>query len=214
MHKHFRMIALSEHLRNHGYKSEPHTRIPGIWAKLRTLYNLDLIDQRENVLDFGEEDGEEKYLEFSLPESEFGEAMWMKGRVGSEAASSPPQINEPSKKRKRGDNLPATRASTIDDTDEAQTSPAPSSALRANRSGRGRKKAAGRPKEASERQPSKDTTMDEDEETKDEKTEDETNEEDGDEDGSPTPRASRSTKTGKGASARGQSKTRKSRRRK
>lgn len=51
MHKHFRMIALSEHLRNHGYNgySSPpntHTKIPGIWKKLGSLYNLEVLDFR------------------------------------------------------------------------------------------------------------------------------------------------------------------------
>lgn len=48
MHKHFRMIALSQHLRNHGFNpaKEPHTRIPGIWKKLRSLYNLEALDER------------------------------------------------------------------------------------------------------------------------------------------------------------------------
>lgn len=41
------MIALSQHLRNHGYTStqDDHTRIPGIWAKLDSLYNLEALDQ-------------------------------------------------------------------------------------------------------------------------------------------------------------------------
>ena len=48
MHKHFRMIAISQHLRNHGYTSakDDHTRIPGIWQKLEKLYNLDALDER------------------------------------------------------------------------------------------------------------------------------------------------------------------------
>ena len=48
MHKHFRMIAISQHLRNHGYTSakDDHTRIPGIWQKLGKLYNLDALDER------------------------------------------------------------------------------------------------------------------------------------------------------------------------
>ncbi len=63
------MIALSEHLRNHGYDPtvEQHTRIPGIWQKLRTLYNLDVIDERENSFDYDEPD---KFLDFKLPEAE------------------------------------------------------------------------------------------------------------------------------------------------
>ena len=48
MHKHFRMIAISENLRNHGYTSakDDHTRIPGIWEKLHGLYNLEALDER------------------------------------------------------------------------------------------------------------------------------------------------------------------------
>lgn len=48
MHKHFRMVAISENLRNHGYTSakDDHTRIPGIWEKLNGLYNLEALDER------------------------------------------------------------------------------------------------------------------------------------------------------------------------
>ena len=48
MHKHFRMLSISQHLRNHGHnpKSEPHTGIPGIWKKLDSLYNLRVLDER------------------------------------------------------------------------------------------------------------------------------------------------------------------------
>ena len=51
MHKHFRMLSISEHLRNHGFDPdvEAHTRIPSIWAKLRTQYDLDIIDDRDNI---------------------------------------------------------------------------------------------------------------------------------------------------------------------
>ncbi|KAF2402059.1 CT20-domain-containing protein [Trichodelitschia bisporula] len=50
VHKHFRMLAISNALSSHGYTaaSSPHTRIPGIWAKLRSLYDLDALDEREN----------------------------------------------------------------------------------------------------------------------------------------------------------------------
>lgn len=46
MHKHFRMMALSEHLRNRGCGMSEHTRIPGIWKKLDSLYDLEALDQR------------------------------------------------------------------------------------------------------------------------------------------------------------------------
>src|SRR5271167_3138947 len=99
MHKHFRMIALSEHLRNHGYdpKVELHTRIPGIWEKLQSLFNLNVIDERENSFDYGDDDTiGQKYLEFSLPDEEFGDMMWVKGMAASDAGSSPPRLNEAS----------------------------------------------------------------------------------------------------------------------
>ncbi len=55
MHKHFRMIAISEHLKNHGYNGyalpqNAHTRIPGIWEKLSTLYELEVLDIRVSPL--------------------------------------------------------------------------------------------------------------------------------------------------------------------
>ena len=50
MHKHFRMVALSNHMRNSGFKEE-HTRIPGIWRKLETLYNLRTLDERVRAMD-------------------------------------------------------------------------------------------------------------------------------------------------------------------
>lgn len=51
MHKHFRMIAISENLKAHGYNGYQspdlaHTRIPGIWNKLGSLYNLEALDIR------------------------------------------------------------------------------------------------------------------------------------------------------------------------
>ena len=42
------MIAISEFMKNQGYapSSAEHTRIPGIWKKLGTLYNLPALDER------------------------------------------------------------------------------------------------------------------------------------------------------------------------
>jgi MRG-binding protein len=92
LHKHFYMIAIANALSSHGFASN-HTRIPGIWAKLRTLYDLDALDERE-MTHLGihphkssaspeADDGEENTAEhngwdqdFSLPEDEFGELMW------------------------------------------------------------------------------------------------------------------------------------------
>lgn len=52
MHKHFRMVAISQNLRNHGYTTprDDHTRIPYIWEKLGNLYNLAALDERVGLL--------------------------------------------------------------------------------------------------------------------------------------------------------------------
>ncbi|KAG0649338.1 Chromatin modification-related EAF7, partial [Hyphodiscus hymeniophilus] len=175
VHKHFRMIALSEHLRNHGYDPRyiKHTRIPGIWTKLRTLYNMDIIDDRENSFEY-EEDIKEMFLDFKLPDEDFGERTFMRGKrmgseAGSSAASSPPRLNaSPSpqitKKRKRGETVAKPRDTSIADTDEPRTSPFRSSPPKATtRSGRSTHRSMGRvqAESRSSRQPSKDTTVDE-----------------------------------------------------
>lgn len=42
------MLAISEHLKSQGYApfNADHMRIPGIWKKLGTLYNLEALDER------------------------------------------------------------------------------------------------------------------------------------------------------------------------
>ena len=106
MHKHFRMICIHNEMRSHGFASEdaPHTRIPGVWKHLATLYDLDALDMQENEYAFSDApdptDAKEavKIRDFELPEDEFGEMMWNKRfhREASAAASSPPStpINE------------------------------------------------------------------------------------------------------------------------
>ncbi|KAI1386166.1 CT20-domain-containing protein [Hypoxylon trugodes] len=120
IHKHFRMIAISEHLRNHGFDPdvETHTRIPSIWAKLRLFYNMDAIDERDNSFDYvrGEAEGpdeespESKYNDFDLPPDDFHDLMWARAAAGpgEESGPSDAEVNEaPEKptagrKRKRG----------------------------------------------------------------------------------------------------------------
>jgi MRG-binding protein len=170
MHKHFRMIALSEHMRNHGY-DEKHTRIPGIWEKLKTLYNMDMIDAREDSFDDEEED-EARFIDFELPEEYYGVETFMRGKRGrhSEAPSSPPQLarspSAPStRSRKKEDPVPTAKAgaSTVDDTDEARTSPPRSPPSKTTRAGRSATRSQVRAKaESTSRAPSKDTTIDED----------------------------------------------------
>ncbi len=209
MHRHFRMIAISEHLRNHGYDPtmEPHTRIPGIWQKLDTLYNMRVIDDRENSFEF---EDPEKFLEFELPKDLYGERKYTEYKVferckrikvrGKESHASEGNINEdqssgtspmgsprnssdpPSanttrlkplavpqpayqtaKKRRRAETTTAkTRASTVDDTDEAKTSPAQSPTPRTARAGRSNRRSMGKIQaQSGSRQQS--TTADEDE---------------------------------------------------
>jgi len=201
------MIALSEHLRNHGYDPtvETHTSIPGIWEKLRSLYALSIIDERENSFEYEDPD---KFLDFNLPEEDFEVDMFMKGKLPSNTQSppsSPPKelTRSPSpqgRKRKRADTATAkNRASTVDDTDDARTSPAQSPPPKPTRAGRSMNRSVGRAKaESSSRAPSKDTTMDEDEEAEEteEVGEDEEQEAEDDE-GTPSPKASKAASKSK-----------------
>ena len=222
------MVALSTYLKSHGFDPQvyPHTRSSGIWSKLSTLYNLSVIDERENSFDFGEEDHyEEKYHEFALPEDDFGGDMWEKGRlpegeVDEDFQRQPSMEPElPTRKRKRGDTLSMgkTRASTVEDTDDAGTSPAPSSVAR-GRSGRTTRQGRGRPAKitrttrgSSERGASKDTAIETDEPA-DEPAEPEEEEEEEEEDGTPSPKGPRSgTRKGRpGPKGKAQTHTRKS----
>lgn len=117
MHKHFRMIALSEHLRNNGYTTpnDEHTRIPGIWAKLISLYNLQALDERVGCIrlcgegssgscmtqenSFGDDESEdddsakELFCPFRLPEDDFGEQMFNR-RLAPDGSSSPSWLEQ------------------------------------------------------------------------------------------------------------------------
>lgn len=94
MHKHFRMIAISENLRNHGYTSstDEHTRPPGVWKKLGDLYNLDALDQMEDGFDYPvlSDIIEELFVDFNLPDEEFWDMMF--ARRLSEGTTSPPAL--------------------------------------------------------------------------------------------------------------------------
>jgi MRG-binding protein len=99
LHKHFRMISIHNNMRSHGFvtPATPHTRIPGIWAKLDQLYDLSALDERENAYAFSNQpdpndpDEAPELPEFQLPEDEFGEMMWTRRFHGpeSERSSSP-----------------------------------------------------------------------------------------------------------------------------
>ena len=218
IHRHFRMIALSEHLRNHGYdpRVHAHTRIPGIWAKLRSLYNMDIIDERENSFEY-EDDVKDKYMEFRLPEEDYEEELFMRGkRRGSDAGSSPSRLNrspspQVTRKRKRGDTVMKPRdSSVVDDTDEARTSPARSSPPKATtRSGRSTNRSMGRVQaESRSRQQSKDTTMDEEVDEEADDAEEDVEEAEEEEEGTPSPKVTKGKL--KDAPAKAQSQSRKS----
>ncbi|RAL11105.1 uncharacterized protein BO97DRAFT_104635 [Aspergillus homomorphus CBS 101889] len=131
MHKHFRMIAISEFMKSQGYApaNAEHTRINGIWKKLGTLYNLPALDEREDSLitDTSDEvDGtRELYCPFELPEDEYGELMFER-RLAMEGSPSP-DPSGPAESR---------RGSTVADTDEPRSSPAPSRGRKPGRVGR------------------------------------------------------------------------------
>lgn len=209
------MLAISEHLRNHGYdpQIERHTSIPGIWQKLRTLYNMDIIDEREMSFDY-EDDGEDKFFDFKLPEEDYEEALWLRGRrTASDAPSSPPRLNrspspstsvQPAKKRRRG-TVTRRREETVDDTDDTRTSQMPSSPpLKPTRGRQTTNKLKARPKAPMSRQESKDTTVDEDVEEAEETADSGPEAEDDD---TPSPKIARGSAKGKEIPA-----TRKSRR--
>jgi MRG-binding protein len=99
MHKHFHLLALHQHLLSNGYihPKAPHTRIPGIWAKLHDLYDLEALDEREDSNaapwstsedededddekdELGDDDDEPEHThdtEFGLPDEDFGSLVW------------------------------------------------------------------------------------------------------------------------------------------
>ena len=117
MHKHFRMLAIHDYMTSQGVinPSDNHTKIPGIWEKLASLYNLPILDEREDsvVNDLPDENGEvvEVYCLFSLPEDEYGAKMFAR-RLDPEASRSP-------------EDGASRHESTVADTDEPGSSPAP-----------------------------------------------------------------------------------------
>ncbi|KAI5785034.1 chromatin modification-related protein EAF7-domain-containing protein [Peziza echinospora] len=84
MHKHFRMLAIEQMMRNHGV-SDAHTNTEGIWKKLNSLYNLEGIDEREDMED---ESDAPSWTEFKLPDEDFGELMASR-RLNPEGTASP-----------------------------------------------------------------------------------------------------------------------------
>lgn len=169
MHKHFRMIAIAGHMRNHGNDPAraPHTRIPGIWAKLREFYDLEGIDGKEDGLDPVEDErGKRRWLDFQLPYGDFGDMIErrVQSNPGDPPSSPPqwyrenPQANSSgsvldalkangdlaplmgARKRRRGGGVatPKTRSSTVGDTEDDSPVPSPAPRATRGRGGRGR----------------------------------------------------------------------------
>ncbi|KAI0520787.1 chromatin modification-related protein EAF7-domain-containing protein [Xylaria bambusicola] len=175
VHKHFRMIAISERLRNHGFDPdvETHTRIPGIWTKLRQFFDMEMIDERDNSFDYvkslgGDEAPEEIYNDFDLPPNDFHDLMWARAAADenepdnwsdtdAEAGSYGGATRKGMRKRKRGDTATdaasvagsatakTRRSSTIDYTDR-DTPVASSPVTRSARRARSQKRAAAKAK--------------------------------------------------------------------
>jgi MRG-binding protein len=111
------MLAIHDYMTSQGVvnPSDEHTKIPGIWEKLDSLYNLPILDDREDSImnDLPDESEEvvELYSPFSLPEDEYGAKMFAR-RLEPDGSKSP-------------DEDPSRRESTVADTDEPGSSPAP-----------------------------------------------------------------------------------------
>lgn len=111
------MLAIHDYMASQGVvnPNDDHTKIPGIWEKLASLYNLPILDEREDSIinDVQDENGElvELYCPFSLPEEEYGAKMFAK-RLDPDGSKSPEEG-------------PSRRESTVADTDEPGSSPAP-----------------------------------------------------------------------------------------
>lgn len=114
------MMAIAKDFQSHGFTAPniEHTRPAGIWAKLETLYDLEVLDDRENhhlgilatpsdTEQSGSEDDEEEDEEnpwrrrdFGLPDDEFEEMAFAKRLEDeSERASSPEAVEGLSRTR-------------------------------------------------------------------------------------------------------------------
>ncbi|KAF7597638.1 hypothetical protein BBP40_000116 [Aspergillus hancockii] len=177
MHKHFRMIAISEFMKSQGYAPShaEHTRIPGIWKKLGTLYNLPALDEREDSLITDTSDdvdgSRELYCPFELPEDEYGELMFER-RLAMEGSVSPVQSTH----------AESRRGSTAADTDDPRSSPGPSREVEAPR------RSSGTGEEEGDSEDANDEGDEEEESEGDEEAEDDAG-------GSPTARSTRAQTT-------------------
>ncbi|EXJ63964.1 hypothetical protein A1O7_00299 [Cladophialophora yegresii CBS 114405] len=152
MHKHFRMIAIRDHLLSTGLiaPEDTHTSTAGIWRKLHMLYDLDRLDEREDSIvgdaagmgstststSTSKSEPDDYWREFELPRADFEELMWQK-RFAPEGASA---VGSSRPQSPAG--IAARRESTIADTDEPRSSPVSASGGGSTR-GRGRGRGGG-----------------------------------------------------------------------
>lgn len=166
LHAHFRMLSIHAFLQASGTctAEDEHTRIPGIWAKLRTLYDLERLDEREDAVltgsgtgNVGGDDdatttatgGSEKsvvgtgyWRDFELPRDDgmggdFERLMWER-RLAPEGT---PGVEDGGEEGWRGGGAVGRgrgtrRESTVAGTDEPRSSPVASSVNRGTRGGR------------------------------------------------------------------------------
>lgn len=228
-HKHFRMLAISEQMRNHGFDPDvlPHTRIPGIWAKLRTFWDLERADEVDNSIDYiTDENYDRRFKDFELPWNQFGDLILDRMKASdSDAPTSPAQWNSDAesakseeedeedtgsrrgrgrdattpatKKRKRGDTAASGRDARGSTVDTEGETPGPQS--KSARSARSAKRAASKAGKAKEESVDVDTADEEEEEEEDGDEEDSS---DGDEEdeqtGTPATKPARGGGRGRG----------------
>jgi MRG-binding protein len=195
------MISIHADMRSHGYATEdaPHTRIPGIWRKLHELFDLEILDERENAYLFSEEpdpavhDEAMNIPEFELPEHDFGELMWHKRFQeddDSETTSSPPEFPIEDEKALYTPgvgllkDLPASERSRKTET-PAEATPTPKNAKNARTSKAAAKSKKGA-KPAKNSKPRSTVSVSVSEEEEEDEEEDESSEEE--EDSAPTTR--------------------------
>ncbi|KAJ4416743.1 DASH complex subunit ask1 [Gnomoniopsis sp. IMI 355080] len=151
MHKHFRMLAISNYMRDWGYDSDvySHVRIPGIWTKLSEFFNMPVIDDRENNMDAADNPNyDDSFKPFDLPWDEYGDMIMQRAIADpSEAPTSPAELEKSptsTKKRKRGEPANAhtqkIRSSTVEDSEAENEEPSP--APKSTRGTRSAKRAA------------------------------------------------------------------------
>lgn len=125
MHKHFRMIAILNFMREHSSNATG----AQLWAKLRSMYDLPGLDEQDES-EAGDEEDPDKFVEFAVPYIEFSSVIEQHRRESS-VESGPPVAPTRSSKRKRraSVDLSATE-SPAEDTDAADTEKSSMSKLR------------------------------------------------------------------------------------